>query len=144
MSEDYLDKETIKLNIEILRVLSKERGHLQGKEIEDRLSEVYKSKLSEPIPHFPQFRKNIHYRLTKLEMFGLVSGFDKNGNEGEYIPSSEKYYEITQKGKAVVGGLPKTKEELAGRLFDIIGEEVAKQSGRRPEEVYRLFLEISE
>jgi DNA-binding PadR family transcriptional regulator len=142
--EELLDKVTIKLNIEILRILSKENGQLKGKEIEDRLPDVHKPKLTESVPHFPQLRKDINYRLTQLETIGFVSGFDKSGNEREYIPLSEKYYEITQKGKAVVGGIPKTKEEFAGRLFDIIGEYVVERSGRRPEEVYKLFLEIQQ
>lgn len=140
----YFDKETVRLHVEILRILSKEKGYLQGQEIEGRLSENLKSKLLEPIPHFPQFRKNIYYHLTKLEMLGLVGSFDKDGNEGDYIPSSEKYYEIKQKGESIVDwSKRKTREGFVGQLFDIIGEHLVKRSGKRPEEVYKTLLELA-
>ncbi len=76
-------------------------------------------------------------------MLGLVGGFDKNGIERDYIPSSGKYYELTQKGESMVDSSKiKTKEEFAGHIFDTIGKSLVQRSGKSPEEVYKLLLEL--
>lgn len=141
MQENYVDEDG-RVNVEIMRILSKQKGYLSGREIEEKLPEKYRAKLSEHVSSFPNLTKSIYFRLSGLEQINLVSSFDKNGNANDLLSPSEKFYELTDKGRAVVGEIPKDREALAGRLVDIIGKEVAKENDLKPEEVYRLFLEM--
>jgi len=140
--DKYFDKETVKLHVEILRILYRKKGHLQAHEIQEGLPKIHLPKLLKPVRFFPRLKQTINYHMAILEMIGLVSGFDKDGFEREYIPSSEKYYELTRKGETVV--MPKSKENFANVLFELIGEKLVRRSGKPPEEIYKGLSELIE
>lgn len=140
----YIDRETVKLHVAILKILYREKGgYLRASEIKKRLPKIHLPKLLKPIRHFPQFTQNINYHMTKLEMMGFVGGFDKGGFEREDIPSSEKYYDLTKKGEDLTRPInPKNKEEAVNLLFNLMGGFLAQRTGKRPEEIYKDISEL--